>query len=517
MGMLEPLTSLALGRSPYDPLDPDEIEGQTEPLPHEQHYGPNGRPVNPTTRRMNRDIVRAHNEVMHVIGVAEAENPGPLPEAESARRHWEYELAMGNQLLRYGQLGIEAVGIFGVHGLRQRILIYRRYSQIPFWQLYQQTKRKTSLSQDLFAGVPTSLLTNYLDGFIGDLCMSNDKWELARQCVYQFWNYLRLHLELWAVMQRLNLVSSASLLPSPSFFIPFSKDSPIPPISAPGDFSLPSLSRWMTGFLITSTPFFVWAMARSLSVDWIVQLRLFVSQHIPSTICDARKRAPPSSLCTCIPDSAIQDVENQQDATNVAEIAQTAFAEPIQGANTNSGPTVSTRRLSILSTRNDDGSMNDEEEAEGVSATLISFDVEPTESTEFPPGLWSAELRPSQTTEVRPGASHQPVYHQTMLTHLPFLLGTSVLSNALGRILVAPYEATALRMLARQFRLQHGLGVDDILGVSILNGLTWTGTINFFLSELIHLTLSGEIWAMFTSASQFVYQSDQEWREAESN
>ncbi|PHH60476.1 hypothetical protein CDD81_1607 [Ophiocordyceps australis] len=517
MGMLEPLTSLALGRSPYDALDSSQKEDQTDALPHEQQYGPNGRPVNPTTRRMNRDIVRAHNEVMHVIGVAEAENPGPLPEAESARRHWEYEFAMGNRLLQYGQNCIDAVGVFGVHGLRQRILIYRRYSQIPFWQVYQQTKREKLLSQGLFAGAPASLLTYYLDGFIGDLWVLDDKWELARQCVYPLWSYLRLHLELWASMQRLDLVSSASWLPTPSFFIPFSKDSPIPPISAPQDFSLPSLLRWLTGFFITSTPFFVWAMAKSLSLDWIVQLRGFVLRYIPSTMSDARKRAQPPTLCPCIPDAAMQEAENQHDATNAAETPQTAFAERSQGANASSGPLLSARRLSLLSAHNDDASMSDEEEAEGVSTTLISFDVEATESTEIPPGLWSAELRPSQTAEVRPGASQQPVYHETMLTHLPALLGTSVFSNAMSRILVAPYEATALRMLARQFRLQHGLGVDDILGVNILSGLTWTSTINFFLAELIHLALSGEIWAMFTSASQLIYMSDQEWREMEAN
>lgn len=72
---------------------------------------------------MNRDIVRSHNEVMLVIGVAEPENPFSGPEAESQRRHQAYEQSIGLGLASSAKLCVESVGIFGVHGLRQRILV----------------------------------------------------------------------------------------------------------------------------------------------------------------------------------------------------------------------------------------------------------------------------------------------------------------------------------------------------------------------------------------------------------
>lgn len=72
---------------------------------------------------MNKDIIRAHNEVMHVIGVAE---PDPSTSnnwaAYSAKLHSEYENNRGGHLLRIGRL-IFVAGIWGVHGVRQRILV----------------------------------------------------------------------------------------------------------------------------------------------------------------------------------------------------------------------------------------------------------------------------------------------------------------------------------------------------------------------------------------------------------
>ena len=72
---------------------------------------------------MNRDIVRSHNEVMLVIGVAEQENPNLDPEAESQRRHEAHERTIGSTLISSFSNCVETVGIFGLHGARQRILV----------------------------------------------------------------------------------------------------------------------------------------------------------------------------------------------------------------------------------------------------------------------------------------------------------------------------------------------------------------------------------------------------------
>jgi hypothetical protein len=102
-----------------------EVEGDVESDGHEnvQLYDHRGRPVNLETKRRTRDIIRAHNEVMLVVGVAEPENPGSGPEAESRQRHSDYENTIGLRLIWVAKRCVEAVGVFGVTGLRQRILV----------------------------------------------------------------------------------------------------------------------------------------------------------------------------------------------------------------------------------------------------------------------------------------------------------------------------------------------------------------------------------------------------------
>ena len=121
MGMQGPLTAQALGRSPYDEV----VDGEGASDTHEPHqqYDSRGRPINPETKRINRDIIRSHNEVMLVIGVAEPENQQPSAEVESQRQHEAHEDKIGERLMHAGSRTIEIVGLLGLHSLRQRILV----------------------------------------------------------------------------------------------------------------------------------------------------------------------------------------------------------------------------------------------------------------------------------------------------------------------------------------------------------------------------------------------------------
>jgi hypothetical protein len=99
-------------------------EGPEDPRGPRQQYDERGRPINPETKRINRDVVRSHNEVMMVIGVAEPENGIVEAQAEAARRHHQYEDRMGRRLLLVGGV-LETAAIWGVNGMRQRILVGR--------------------------------------------------------------------------------------------------------------------------------------------------------------------------------------------------------------------------------------------------------------------------------------------------------------------------------------------------------------------------------------------------------
>ena len=89
-----------------------------------QLYDERGRPVNPDTKRINKDVIRSHNEVMLVIGVAEPENTVDevKEEALRRRRHDTRDDQVGRVLLNVGR-ALEIGGVWGVNGLRQRILV----------------------------------------------------------------------------------------------------------------------------------------------------------------------------------------------------------------------------------------------------------------------------------------------------------------------------------------------------------------------------------------------------------
>ncbi|KYK61546.1 hypothetical protein DCS_02688 [Drechmeria coniospora] len=472
MGMLGPLTAQALGRSPYD--DVVEGEGEEDRRQPAQQYDIRGRPINPETRRMNRDIVRSHNEVMLVIGVAEAENPLSTLEVESKRRHEDYEEEIGLGLLSSAQHCVEAVGVFGVNGLRQRILC-------------------------------------------------------------------------------LGLAKSSLLLPSPKFFIPFTDESPIPAPPLPEDFTVPSILRWAGDLSMSAAPFLVWAMTRRMGRDWRLQIWDQMFKRLPSTSFLGKKTTlTPATLSSPLPpppSTAPHNLNNVVELANWEEppgvqygrslLTEPGYTPTTEPESTNQddptsrhdvtvqvdsttqvdsteqpSPVEAIRRPSIFSTRGDDYATDDDEN-EGVTATLISFDVEATESNEAPAGLWSAELRPSAAPDTRPNSSITPEYLDTLLTRLPALVGVQLFTNAALRILMVPYEATALRLVSRTWLLRQGIGCDAMRCANLFSGLSLTSVVNLIGCEMLHLVLCGEVWALFTAISDWFHMTEDEWKAEE--
>ena len=107
------------GRSPYE----DVVEGTGEEDPHEpeRQYDEKGRIVNRETKTIIKDIIRAHNEVMQVIGVAELENSS-AEDTAITKECEQYETETGQLLLRIGR-GMTIVGPWGIQGLRQRLMV----------------------------------------------------------------------------------------------------------------------------------------------------------------------------------------------------------------------------------------------------------------------------------------------------------------------------------------------------------------------------------------------------------
>ncbi|KAL7948936.1 hypothetical protein V8C42DRAFT_312713 [Trichoderma barbatum] len=502
MGMQGPLVAQALGRSPFDDVVQGEGEDDARSRVPIQQYDHGGRPVNPDTMRINRDIIRSHNQVMFIIGIAEPENPGP--EVDSQRRHGAYEEAIGLKLASSAKRCVEAVGLFGINGLRDRILIYKRYSRIPFWELYQHARRDYSISRDILPGAPANLLTNYIEFSVARLWLGEQEKLTARRCVHEVWSYIRVHLELHISLQRLGLIPNSQWLPSPSYFIPFTQASPIVAPPPPENFGVSAILQWLGSALICNAPFLVFIMAQRMVRDWKPHIWAETFKRLPSTVFRGKTipQAPPSMSQSFI-NEAPSEIHSNEGGSPVA---------PVDNQLPNdAGSMEVVRRPSIFSARGDDYG-SDEEDNDVIRATLISFDVEATESTDAPQGLWSAELRPSvANTDSRGSISSQPTYLDTLLTQIPALLASHMLANSITRLLMTPYDATALRLVAQAFCLRNGLPYEDICEVNLLNNFTWTSVINYLGAEFLHLLLTTEVWAVFTGLSQWYHFSEEEW------
>ncbi|KAI1180791.1 hypothetical protein F4777DRAFT_573447 [Nemania sp. FL0916] len=510
MGRQEPLTSLALGRSPYD----DVVEGEGEPDPHEptREYDEHGRVVNEESKMMNREIIRAHNEVMLVIGVAEQDPGVSRSEAASAKLHNEYENSAGRHFHRLGRILI-LTGIWGVHGVRQRILVYRETAGLPFIDLMQREVRTRGAAQLMCAGMPSFFSGMSLHWFSATFEITQDNiW------VRRIITYIRFHLQLFVFYQRLGLIPGSRLLPSPSFFVPFSSSSPFgapPPLGSPG---AQTLFEWAAKLLAGIVPYAgYYLIGRTWDVlSYLIrrQVHKFLPHPWPSATTNLRAVAPTgASRRQSFPESptlgdADRDIRHTQSRSPHADRSATndeGAGEPL--------PMGNIQRQDTFSSRGGDDYATDEEDPEMVNPTLISFDVDTSESVEPPAGVWSAELRPSNSSDHRVQPKEAPRYVVNMLTTLPSLSAGYILTSSLTNIILTPLDMVAFRAMARAYCLKHGLPVDHIFRPSLWDGLTGRVITNLFQTEVLKFVISFGVWAAITVAAQRYHISEEEWKE----
>lgn len=553
MGRLGPLTSQALGRSPYD----DVVFGEGEGDPHAplQMYDERGRPVNPETRRINKEVIRSHNEVMQVIGVAEPENSMEELRTENRRRR-EHDLRderVGRTLTNIGR-ALEIGGVWGVNGLRQRILLYREYAHVPFMQLFSYERARRSPATLLLTGLPAFALNHLLKGV-------NATYPPLRKnsFVRTAFTYIRMHLQLWVFMQRMELVPATTWIPTSwvpglRFFIPFSSSSPIPPCPPLTSFTSRAVITWLGGVALSVAPiaaFWVYSklwmhVTRTIwlkiykfmptpSNTWAKMIshpppsipRIPVNENaaeaVPPAPQDSMPFTPPPTTPAPAPTPApMGEEESRQRARNEAEAAAAilALADRPQPSEPPHAPVGAVRRQSTFSNRGvggvgGDDYISEDEETEVVSATLISFDVEATEATDTPPGVWSAELRPNLGSDARPARDEHPVYRDNNLTRLPSMIATDILTVVSSYVVAAPYEAFALRFLARSFQAHRGLSVDNIYMLLPIGseGFSWTAFTNFLGLEFVHLMLEADFWAAMTMVAASYQITREDWDE----
>lgn len=354
------------------------------------------------------------------------------------------------------------------------------------------------------------------------------------------WWYLATHMNLYATLQRLGIISTPLGLPPLSFFIPFSDSSPIPAPPPLQDYTPLSILTWLGGVAVSSAPFWLWVFVRHTARYW--EHRIFSHLYgvmLPNThshpSLTSQPTPPPVPLLPSLassseappegplgaestetrpgrhvsPNSHVQDQPTSQAQDPPVSQAQ-AIESTLPLADTLGRPEAPRR------TSGDD-SLSDDEDNEEISATLISFDVESTEPSDASPGAWSAELRQSPSSDLKTESTRHPVYRDSLLTRLPAMSAAYFLAHSLLCLLMAPGDAIVLRVIARAFRLRHGLPVSDISAITSLNGVTSSWLVNFLGSQLWNLFASSGVWSLVAAVSQSYHMDEAEWKTHEAS
>lgn len=443
---------MALGRSPYDDVVMGEGEG--DPREPTQLYDERGRPVNPETKRVNRDIIRSHNEVMLVIGVVESEATMEEMKAEQLRRYArERDDELVGRNLEWAARVCELAGVWGVGGMRQRILLYKDYAHVPFSRLFQHERPRQSPASLWLHGLPAFLAANITDfAWFEDRIMKSTFLKVA-------FSYLQTSLRIWVFLQRCQLLPSSASpwFPSWKYFIPGTSESAIPPCPLPSTLTVQSIAGWAGRAMLGVAPFLafwavneLWLSTGDILYEEIYDLlpspsnppdhalshaRCLALQSFGSALdrelareaaaAPARPQAssePPVTPGDAIP---IQVQAEQASEPNTRDDSLPPNPEPPAPSENNASQRPPQERSTTPASRTenptagpsrprshprrsrapdtDDFSSDDEATEEVVSATLISFDVEnnpdhpdPSADNNMPPGgIWSAELRPN--------------------------------------------------------------------------------------------------------------------------
>jgi len=327
--------------------------------------------------------------------------------------------------------------------------------------------------------------------------------------------YVGLHLDIFTFMQRVGLAPSTTILPNWKFFIPGSSLSPIfiPPF--PSSVSAGSVLRWLGACVMGSAPFAGFYVLTRISKWVTVAVCSLVLQQLPYPHNTKQENLPKHTPQPQPTDMAMHSSSAgtilEEDPRNGRDIAREEPTFQVsEGQPQNEPHSVGAqRRQSTISVRGDEFA-SDDEETEVVSATLISFDVEATESTDTTPGVWSAELRPN-LADSKASAGREPMYRQTALYRLPPILGADAIGVPLTRILLAPFESRMLLGLARLLLNRRGLSLEPLNGFGILQAFSWRRMVNVLGFELIFMIMQCEVHAVMMTIAELHRHTDEEW------
>ncbi|TAQ84379.1 hypothetical protein B7494_g7296 [Chlorociboria aeruginascens] len=458
------LTAWALGRTHYE----DEIifnNPSHTPYPNRQLYDAHGHPRNPEITRRERQQVRAANEVLTVTGVVERSSTTEAREMVFRQEMME-ENAIGLKYLERAPK-ILVGGVWGVFGLRRRILLYQSYSETPFLGLLKKEVSTRSIPNLLFAGLPTTFTFTWihegwwlLRSYFRSKFVHNESTYSKKRVflvhatdilLLAGGKYTNLHLRMFSILQQLHLIPASQYFPSWRFLVPFLPGSPISPVPIPS-LNFESILACGPVLLQSVAPLFLihlhhiaYNVLESILYDLI-----FVTLPQPNPTVQSL----PKLLGLLAHDSSDLSYTQREDEPSYRGPAQLATSEP-----------PGTPDLSPDLHE----SSEDEDEGEINRASMVSFEVIP--GVQLPDissgGAWSAELRNAN----EPVVSNVPKYRITAMTMLPTVLATEIIKAFVSAVLLVPLEAVMIRYSDFQDFLTYLLILPRITS---MEKLTWS-------------------------------------------
>jgi hypothetical protein len=330
-------------------------------------------------------------------------------------------------------------------------------------------------------------------------------------------------LEIFTFLQRVGLTSSSAIFPNWKFFIPGSSLSPIYIPAAPKALSAQSIIQWLGACAMGAVPFAGYYCFSKVSQLVTIDISRRVLKHLPRTpAVDSAVEywhhpipSPPDSpRLVGTPDQTPRngrDISRPEPPSNTPNGLPTSAGTPTPyGIPTSAAtPTTPTRRASTVAIGGEDF-VSDDEDEEGVSTTFISFDVEPTTTTDPSPAVWSAELR-QNVAEGAATEGQEPVYRDSNLVRLPPLLAADVFGAAVSRIFLAPHESQIWLGLARLFASRQGLPLDGFHEFGFRQAGVLRMMVNAVGVEMLFFMLRCEIWGLITLLAHLGRFDEAEW------
>lgn len=294
------------------------------------------------------------------------------------------------------------------------------------------------------------------------------------------------------MLQQLRLIPASQKLPSFRSFIPFSSTSPLqlPPLPS---LNPPSLLSWSAALAQALTPFLI--------IFTHGKTKFFVARLLYGPIYRSLPRPVGESMFAGMSFSSPSgeyDSPDRERNTSTPRTEDEPTLRALEGLPP-AAPEAGDPQVRIADIETD--SIFDED-GEITHTTLISFDVEATESMETSLGTWSAELR--SANEPKPIQGTQ--YRITGLTMLSPILAAEGLREILASMVVLPLEAAMVRVVARSYRGTLRVSASDFYAFS--DGIHGLG--NLFAAFAMQLVVTGAVWTGMTVATQWLIRRRRE-------